>query len=94
MNKMETNDPRNVPIVEAAKQLRKELGQKFPNQSFSARIDRYSMGEEAQWAPYNYNGYLTVWHKISSTDYPTKPELSRGRSMSDNMRPSMESAEQ
>lgn len=132
---MKENDPRDVPIVEAAKRLRKELHQKFPDQSFSVRIDRYSMGEainvfwtdgvssvkvdevlrqfegvdidqfngeilaggnryvhgqrrvseeirkneEDLWAkrhqePYNYNGYLTVWHKISSTDYPVKAQ--------------------
>ncbi len=130
---MQKNDPRDVPIVEAAKQLRKELRGKFPNQPFSVRVDRYSMGEainvfwtdgvssvkvdavlkqfegvdidpysgeilaggnryvhghrrisdeirkleEAEWArqheqPFGYNGYLTVWHKISSTDYPSR----------------------
>ena len=130
---MNENDPRNVPIVEAAKRLRKELKETFPNQPFSVRVDRYSMGEsinvywtdgvssvkvdavlrqyegvdidpysgetllggnryvhgqrrisdgirqleETQWArqheqPYNYNGYMTVWHKISSTDYQAR----------------------
>jgi hypothetical protein len=132
---MKENDPRDVPIVEAAKRLRTELHQKFPNQPFSVRIDRYSMGEainvfwadgvssikvdevlrqfqgvdidqyngeilgggnryvhghrrvseeirkseEDLWAkqhqePYGYNGYLTVWHKISSTDYPVRAQ--------------------
>ena len=132
---MKENDPRNVPIAEAAKRLRKELHQKFPNEPFNVRIDRYSMGEainvfwtdgvssikvdevlrrfegvdidqyngeilasgnryvhgqrrisdeirkreEDLWAkqhqePYNYNGYLTVWHKISSADYPVRAQ--------------------
>lgn len=36
---------RYMDVKDVAKLLRKDLAEKFPNQKFSVRIDRYSLGE-------------------------------------------------